>query len=416
MAFFRSLNTNPDDWAGQYLSDGILPSISRGSTVGIGALKNSDVLTAVSIIAGDVARFPILEFEDKDDTFVEDDEVTYLLNKKSSEIISAYTWKFAMVANAILTGNAYSRIKRDPRKRGPQAHKPLEFEFFAPSQTNINQINTTSGAKYVYQFTPDDGRKMIECKPEDVIHMKFFSTDTVLGRSPLLSLGDEMNLQSSGVNTLSKFFKSGLKSAVLEVPGSRLNKKARKKIREDFEYAQSTGGNAPVIIDSTMKYTPIEVDTNVLNLINSNNWSTNQIAKALRIPAFKLAVNSPNQSVKQLQEGYVKYDLPFYLTPIKQELMLKLLSDEDRHDRYFDFDISKEIGMTVADIATLQQNGIYSNNEGRRELGKKPIDDPNMNRYQSSLNTVFLDKKEQYQDQKGGEGNESNTGIKNDTI
>lgn len=416
MAFFRSLNERSNDWAKDYLDEGVLPSYSQSGTVGISALKNSDVLTAVSIVAGDVARFPILEINDEDDSIIPDDDITYLLNKKSSEVVSAYTWKFAMVANAILTGNSYTRIKRDPRTRGPQAKKPLEFEFFAPSQTSINRISTTSGVKYKYQFTPDDGRGIIECKPEDVIHWKFFTTDTIIGRSPLLSLGDEINLQGSGINTLTKFFKSGLKSAVLEVPGSRLNKQARKKIREDFEYAQSNGGNAPVIIDSTMKYTPIEVDTNVLNLINSNNWSTNQIAKALRIPAFKLAVNSPNQSVKQLQEGYVKYDLPFYLNPIKSELMLKLLSDDDRHQYHFDFDVSKETGMAVADAVSLEQNGILSNNEVRTELGKKPIDDPNMNRYQSSLNTVFLDKKEQYQDLRGGETNGTNTGIKNDTI
>jgi hypothetical protein len=38
-------------------------------------------------------------------------------------------------------------------------------------------------------------------------------------------------------------------------------------------------------------------------------------------------------------------------------------------------------------------------------LGKQKSTDPNMDRYQSSLNYVFLDKKEEYQEGKGGENN-----------
>nr|WP_153382734.1 phage portal protein [Companilactobacillus mishanensis] len=398
-------------WSDDLITNNVIPNY-RNSTVGIGALSNSDVLTAVSIVAGDVARFPIMEINDEDDSIVDDDDVTYLLNKKSSEFVSAYTWKFAMMVNAILTGNSYSRIKRDPRTRGPQAKKPLEFEFFAPSQTELIEQRTSAGMNYKYRFTPLNGEDTIECNAEDVIHWKFFTTDTILGRSPLLSLGQEINLQESGVDTLSKFFKSGLKSAVLKVPGSRLNKQARKKIREDFEYAQSNNGNAPIIVDSTMDYTPIEVDTNVLNLINSNNWSTSQIAKAMRIPAFKLGVNSPNQSVKQLQEGYVKYDLPFYFQPLINEFQMKLLSDDDRHKYHFEFDVRKETGMAMQDVVTAIQNDILTPNDGRGEIGKKPDKtNPDMDRYQSTLNSVFLDKKEEYQEStKGGMNSDSQTG------
>ena len=37
------------------------------------------------------------------------------------------------------------------------------------------------------------------------------------------------------------------------------------------------------------------------------------------------------------------------------------------------------------------------------QLGLPKSDDPNMDRYQSSLNYVFLDAKEEYQEVKGGE-------------
>ncbi|WP_099973852.1 phage portal protein [Lactobacillus terrae] len=403
MAFFRSLETikQEEDWAKNLLDSGVLPSY-KTSYVGIGALKNSDVLTAVSIIAGDVARFPILQVNDSDDSIGGDEDVLYLINKKSSEYVSAYTWKFSMMVNALLTGNAYTHIKRDPRNRGPQAKKPLELEFFSPSQTQVYE----KGKKIRYKFTPENGQPTIDCDGADVIHWKFFSNDTILGRSPLLSLSEELELQQNGTNTLNKFFQTGLRSGLLKINKANLSKEARRKARQDFEYAQEGArGNSPVIVDATMEYTPLEVDTNVLNLVSSNNWSTSQIAKALRVPAYKLGVNSPNQSVKQLQEGYVKYDLPFYFQPIASEFQMKLLSDEDRYKYHFEFDIRKETGMLATDLATLVSNGIITPNEGRAEIGKKADDNEDMNRYQSTLNSVFLDKKEAYQDKadlKGG--------------
>ena len=81
MSFFRSLNDDQQkDWLRDYLDQGILPS--NNSYAGIGALKNSDVLTALSILASDVSRFSLLQIKESDDSIVDDDTITYLLNKK----------------------------------------------------------------------------------------------------------------------------------------------------------------------------------------------------------------------------------------------------------------------------------------------------------------------------------------------
>ena len=417
MSFFRSLNSSSNDWAMDYLEHGVIPS---SGYAGIGALNNSDVLTAVSIIAGDVARFPILQINENDDSIMDDDTITYLLNKKINGHMSAYFWKFSMMVNAILTGNSYTRIIRDPTKYGKNAGKAIELEFFPPSQVSINyRDNPVTGREYFYTFNPIDGRKSFDLGPEDVIHFKFFSSDGIVGRSPLLSLGDEIGLQKSGVDTLGRFFKSGLKGSILKVNGAKLSKEARRKIRADFEYAQEGDSNGPIVTDSTMEYQPLEVDTSVLNLINSNNWSTSQIAKAMRIPAYKLAINNPNQSVKQLNAGYIQFDLPFYFQPIISEFQMKLLNDKERHKYRFDFDTRKETAKDVTELTALEEHNVLTPNEVRSELGKKADkDNENMNTYQSTLNTVSLKMKDEYQKNnknlKGGDSNGKN-GNEGDT-
>ena len=392
MSFFQPLGgkVSYDDYISSVLSGNSAPAY-----VGISALKNSDVLTAVSIIAGDVARFPLIKKNFAGE--VEDDaEINYLLNVKSTKSATARDWKFAMVVNAILTGNSYSRILRDPI-----TGKALQFQFFKPSQTTVEE---TDDHDVLYTFSDDTARSEIKCRSADVIHWKFFTHDTLLGRSPLLSLGDEISLQDGGTKTLLKFFKDGFSSGILKLKGSQLSGEARKKARLDFEkMREGSAGGSPLVFDETQDYVPLEIDTKVLQLITSNNFSTAQIAKVLRVPSYKLGVNSPNQSVAQLMDDYVSNDMPFYLDAITSELGLKVLSDDDRKKFRIEFDTRRVTGLSVDDARNLVKDQMLTPNQGLEQLGLPKSDDPNMDRYQSSLNYVFLDKKEEYQAVKGGE-------------
>ncbi|MFD3128545.1 phage portal protein [Streptococcus agalactiae] len=400
MSFFQPLGSSKVSYD-DYVASVLAGDISQ-KYLGVSALKNSDILTATSIIAGDIARFPLVK-KDVNGDIIHDEDINYLLNVKSTKNASARTWKFAMAVNAILTGNSFSRILRDPK-----TSQALQFQFYRPSETTVEE---TDNHDIVYTFTDTLTGKQIKCFSHDVIHWKFFSHDTILGRSPLLSLGDEIDLQKGGINTLIKFFKDGFSSGILTMKGAQLSGDARQRARQDFEkMREGSVGGSPLVFDSTMEYTPLEIDTNVLQLITSNNFSTAQIAKALRVPSYKLAVNSPNQSVAQLMQDYVTNDLPFYFDAITSELGLKVFNSSDRRKFRFEFDTRSITGRNVDEIKLLVDSGMYTPNQGLIELGKQPSNDPNMDRYQSSLNYVFLDKKEEYQDKvsikgKGGEVN-----------
>ncbi|SER07126.1 phage portal protein [Streptococcus gallolyticus] len=395
MSFFQSLGDSKlsyDDYVASVVSGN-----DSAKYVGISALRNSDVLTATSIIAGDIARFPLIKKNVHGD-IIQDEDINYLLNVKSTGNASARTWKFAMAVNTILTGNAYSRILRDPR-----TGKALQFQFYKPSETRVEELDSH---ELIYTFIDSLTGKEVTCEADDVIHWKFFSHDTILGRSPLLSLGDEISLQNSGTSTLLKFFKDGFSSGILKMEGAMLSGEARKKAREEFEkMREGAKGGSPLVFDKTMSYEPLEIDTNVLQLITSNNFSTAQIAKALRIPSYKLGVNSPNQSIAQLTEDYVTNDLPFYFDAITSELGFKIFSPRDRRKCRLEFDTRSVTGRNVDEIVKLVNNTLLTPNQGLIELGKQPSDNPDMDRYQTSLNYVFLDKKEEYQSLKGGETN-----------
>lgn len=393
-------HTEKRDWAQDYIDQGILPGFSNmPSYSGIGALRNSDVLTAVSHVASNVARFPIVILADDKNAVKNIKSVDYLLNKHPNDMLSAYHWRFIMTVNAILTGDGFSRIIRDPHTKAP-----LEIQYFPPSQTYIDDSDVMN---IKYEFTPINqkgGGQTIVVPAEDVIHFMFFTYDGIHGRSPLLSLADEIGLQDDGIKTLRRFFKSGLKGGLLKAKG-KLSPEARLKTRKDFEYSQrNSNAGSPIIIDDRFEYSPIEVDTNVLQLINSNNYSTAQIAKALHIPAYKLAVNSPNQSIKQLNEDFITSDLPYYFKPIASNLEMTMLTDRQRHNCHIEFDTRKETGMSMDDVQKGVTNNVITPNEGRVRMGLVKSDNPDLDRFQSTLNTVFLDKKEEYQKQSTAKG------------
>ena len=402
-------HTEKRDWAQDYIDQRILPGFSNmPSYSGIGALRNSDVLTAVSHVASNVARFPIVILDDGKNAVKNIKSVDYLLNKHPNDMLSAYHWRFLMTVNAILTGDGFSRIIRDPHTKAP-----LEIQYFPPSQTYIDDSDVRN---IKYEFTPINqkgGGQTIVVPAEDVIHFMFFTYDGIHGRSPLLSLADEIGLQDDGIKTLRRFFKSGLKGGLLKAKG-KLSPEARLKTRKAFEYAQAnSNAGSPIVTDDTFDYSPIEIDTNVLQLINSNNYSTAQIAKALHIPAYKLAVNSPNQSIKQLNEDFITSDLPYYFKPIASNLEMTMLTDRQRHNCHIEFDTRKETGMSMDDVQKGVTNNVITPNEGRVRMGLVKSDNPDLDRFQSTLNTVFLDKKEEYQKQstaKGGGINDKRLG------
>ncbi|BAO06350.1 bacteriophage portal protein [Enterococcus mundtii QU 25] len=386
MAFFQALGSK------EAQIDALIydSQTTSQSYTGIKALKNSDVLTAVMIIAGDIARFPIIK-QDLDGRITQDEDLNYLMNVKSTKEATAHAWKFAMVVNAILCGNAYSRILRDPKTK-----KALEFEFYPPSAVSIVEGDDYTSRSYI--FYPLQGNREIRCDPEDVIHWKFFSSDAVYGRSPLLSLRNEISLQESGISTLLKFFRDGFSSGILTMKGSQLSGEARKSVRQEFEISRegATGGS-PIVMDSTMEYTPLEIDTNVLSLINSNNYSTAQIAKCLRVPAHKLAITNPNQSVKQLNDDYILNDLPYYFNAITSEFQLKLLEQKERKKFILNFDTRSVTGLMPEDVMRLYNGGLVTGDQALNLMGISASGDPDMQRRKFSLNYVWSDLAEKYQ-------------------
>ena len=160
---------------------------------GLKALTNSDIYTGVNIIAGDIAQSPFKPVE----TATIDEDLLYLLNKEPKINQSHYTMMYAVVSNLILTGNAYVLIHRN------NDDSVKELEFVETQQVNV--IRDLATGLYRYEVNMPYGNIMYKCNPREILHFKVSTTDGWLGRSPLLSLNDEISLQTNGLKVLNNF-------------------------------------------------------------------------------------------------------------------------------------------------------------------------------------------------------------------
>ncbi|WP_264879277.1 phage portal protein, partial [Sporosarcina sp. NCCP-2378] len=182
---------------------------------------------------------------------------------------TAYQLKFILVANALLNGQSYAEIVRSPRG------VPIAIYHLNNSKVKYRQDETT-GFQLIYEYQEKAGT-LRRIPKENILHMKFFSLDGIEGKSPLLSLEEDLTTQRNSKKFLSNFFKNGTQSGgLLKYKGGKLAKEAREKLRDEWQNANAGSDKAHkvLVLDETMEYEPIEVDTEILKLINTSVHNT----------------------------------------------------------------------------------------------------------------------------------------------
>jgi HK97 family phage portal protein len=386
MSFFKNDTSQPREDNSEPFLDALISMTSNdsGVYVGAGALRNSDVFTAIRVIASDLASNPI-EYDDK--------KLTTLLNKAPNDHMTAWAFKFSLVANMLLNGNSFARIDRNNSSQ-------ITGFTLIPNSQMVVKLDDASG-EVSYTYTPPEGHAQ-RLEPADVLHFKCFTQDGYTGLSPLYSLRDEVTIQKAGNKLLTGFFKSGVQgTGLLKVQKAALDADAKNNIRKKFEEANS-GDNAlrTIILDNDMDYKQLEVNTDVLKLVNSNDFTTRQIAKAFGLPLDRLGIESEHSSSVQSNVIYLQNTLVQYFACFASELDAKVSAGDKR----FSFNTDR---LFSADPVTMQklavtglQGGVLTTNEARKKMGLPKV--ANGDVPMASLNYTPLDNIYKYQNKLEG--------------
>lgn len=407
MAFFRSLDKQS---TGAREFNEIILGLDGLSYTSVSAIKNSDVFTAVLTLASDIAASPIMVHQNGVEE--KDSDLFRLLNEKPNDYYSGYFFKFILVANALMNGQSYAEIVRD--KEGT----PLELIHLLNSEVYAEQLQDRN--EILYRYYPSGGKERV-LKPENVLHIKFFSMDGITGMSPLSSLKHEIESQEAGKRLVTDFFRRGVNlSGIVNMKKGHLSSEAKDKIRNEFEKANSGIKNQQrvVVLDENMEFSQLEINTKVLEVVNNYTHSTKQIAKVFGLPAHKLGIEQVNTSLEQANLDYLTNTLSNYFAAIASELNFKMLPYPLNLQRKFQFDTRRfretDAKTKRENVIALLQNGIFSLNNALAEYGYEPI--PNGDKRYMSLNYVNIDSMDEIQKAKAkslpissaGEGGEGN--------
>lgn len=354
MGFFKSLSTVQA--RSEPFLDHVVSMVSDDTTIqytSTRALRNSDIFAAVKIIASDVASSELMG----------KGKIVQLLNDNPNGHTSSWHFFFCMAANVLLNGNAFAEIERD--KDG----KVIAVHQLTNSSVNVKQLDNGS---IIYETSKDDGKRY-KLESKDVLHFKYFTTDGLIGLSPLYALTGELKLQDSGNKLLAGFFNRGVNGGgILKVKKSDLDVAAKEAIRKKFDDANGSTDNAlkTIVLDETFDYTPVQINTEILKLVNSNDWTTKQIAKVYGLSTDRLGVEASHSNTEQSNRMYLQNTLTHYLKAFESELYNKLETDITFNvDRF-----TSDAQTTLENAVKAVQGSLMTVNEARLKIGLEPIE------------------------------------------
>ncbi|MGX4764246.1 phage portal protein [Holzapfeliella sp. JNUCC 72] len=391
MGFFTTAKKDNQD---AFIDAVVKYESSNGGYYGSSAIKNSDVFTAIRVLASDIASSPLQLFDG--DKLAKSDKFYYLLNTRPNDYVDGFHFKFSLMANMLLNGNSYAEID-DP-------NNPTELTLISNSSMTVKQDATSQHLFYEVS----DGSKVRTLPASKVLHFKYFSQDGLTGVSPLMSLKDELTVQGAGNKMLTNFYKNGINSnGILSVQKSDLDADAKANIRQQFEKANAGTGNSSktIVLDSSMTYTPIEVSADILNLVNSNDWSSKQIAKAFGLSMYQLGIEESHSNITQTALNYINTTLSHYFNSFTAELGFKLLAGSKQA---YNFRFNADRLLNVDPVTNLKnsiqgvQGSIYTINEARQKVNLEPVEGGD--KLLASLNYTSLDNLQNYQNSKNTEG------------
>lgn len=372
------------------------------------ALRNSDIFTAVTTLAKDIAR---LEIRIKEDGIIKDkDRLSNLINTRPNEYYNGYMFKFAVMINSLLTKHGYILIER-------ANGQPVALHLVKTSKIQLKEDNK---GNYYYEINNDN--ETMEVPYKDIIDIKPYSLDGVNGLSVLDSLRDDLSASDYSKRFFANFFKNGTNAgAVLKMKNSKLSPEARGKIKDEFMKANSgeSNVNGLLVLDETMSFDKIEVDTEILKLITSNTASTKSIAKIFGLPLSKMGLESPNTSLQDSMNDYLFNTLSSYMSVWTAELNFKLINPRDDYKKEFVFDTTSyrqvDWASYIESLNIQLDKGAITLDEFREAIGKPALPNGLGSTHRVDLNHINIEVADDFQLREVTTNNQATKAVSDDT-
>ena len=311
------------------------------------ALKNSDIYSIVFQLSADLANGKL-----KADA----PRAQGILNNPTQTSNAHAFWQ-SMFAQLLLGGECFAYRWRN------QNGTDMTWEYLRPSQVTPFLLEDGSGLIYNINFDEPEVGVMEAVPQSDLIHIRLLSQNGgKTGISPLSALANELQIKDkSNKLTLSALGRSIVAPGILSIKhGGLLSDEEKASRSRKFMKQTSKSENGPIVIDDLEEYTPLEVKSNVAQLLNQVSWTGAQIAKVYGVSDSIINGQGDQQSsIQMMGNAYVK-SLARYAKAVTGELNNKLNANINLDLRSAIDPLGDSYATT---ISNLRKNGAIAANQ-----------------------------------------------------
>lgn len=327
---------------------------------------------AVTVISGDVAKFPFEPHRIRDDgtTEVDQNDPLYRVTAwmPNSEM-DAFTFWRQMMIHAIIFTHSYAVITRDPRSQTVTSLLPLLSD-----RTHLEIRNGTR------MYVSEINGRLETFVASEIFHLRGMCTGD----------GDDCELLKDTRNTIalglasqgfaSRFFRQGGRiGGILELPAA-MKPGAMNTVETGFrkKYHDPNSSFETVILRDNAKFHSGQFEPEKAQMVQSREFEVKEAARITNIIASKLGDSSRTayNTLEMEERFYHTSSLSHWFKAMQGEARVKLLTPEQRRTRshdlkhdtelFLDAETRSKVGKTEIEM------GVRSPNEYRVKMLKLP--------------------------------------------
>lgn len=335
------------------------------------AMQMTAVYSCVRILAEAIAGLPLHLYHYKDDGGKEkaiNHSLYHLLHDEPNSEMSSFVFRETLMTHLLLWGNAYAQIIRNGKG------EVIALYPLMPSRMKVDR-DENGHLFYQYNRSNDEANaketETVILSPRDVLHIPGLGFDGVVGYSPIAMAKNAVGMAIACEEYGAKFFANGAApSGVLEHPGTI---KDPSRVRDSWNatFGGSANSGKVAVLEEGMKYTPISINPQEAQFLETRKFQINEIARIFRVPPHMVGdlEKSSFSNIEQQSLEFVKYTLDPWVIRWEQSLIRALLSPEEKKQYFFKFNLEGllrgDYQSRMSGYATARQNGWMSANDIR---------------------------------------------------
>lgn len=314
-----------------------------------------------------------------------------VLQTQASPTLTAFEAREWMVASVLMYGNAYARIERNGRGQVTALH-PL-----VAGTVTVERLG--SGRLRYKHAQPNGGTEVL--LQDEVLHLRYRTSDGVLGMSPIQIAAATFGLALSQQDTAGAAAENSFRPAGALVFPEKLAAAGKGVGNADdiiakfkSKFVGALKANEVMVLDGGAKFETFSFNSKDSEFLESRKLSNLDICRVFGVPPSVAGItdNSTYSNVEQESRALVTRCLAPMAKRIEQAMNVALLTPESRKTFFIEHDLNAmtrgAIEQRYASYAIGRNNGWLSVNEIRKFENMSAV--PGGDEYVVPLNVTSL--------------------------